>query len=136
MAESSVHTNLVRLLANWINDLLPPEDSSHMLIDIPENPPEKKPPKLYEFVPDIFAFNTSHYSFVIGEAKTATDIDNNHTMEQLTAFLRKCSESENSLLVMAVPWHVVRLARSIITHCKKEAGLEVIETRVIERLPG
>ena len=136
MSESSIHTNLVKLLAKWIIELLPPEDSSHMLIDIPENPPQKKPPKLYEFVPDIFVSNTSRYAFVIGEAKTATDIDNNHTIEQLTAFLKKCSESNNSLLVMAVPWHVVRLATSVIMHCKKQAGLEVVETRVIERLPG
>lgn len=107
-----------------------------MLIDIPENPPQKKPPKLYEFVPDIFVSNTDRYAFLIGEAKTATDIDNNHTIEQLTAFLKKCSESNNSLLVMAVPWHVVRLAKSVIMHCKKKASLEVIETRVIERLPG
>jgi len=107
-----------------------------MLIDVPENPPHKKPPKLYEFVPDIFVLNTTRYAFVIGEAKTPTDIDKNHTMEQLTAFLRKCSESNNSLLVIAVPWHVARLARSVIEHCKKKAGLEVVKTMVIERLPG
>ena len=107
MPESSIHTNLVRLLAEWLIDLLPSEVSSHMLIDIPENTLQKKPPKIYEFVPDIFVPNTRGYSHIIGEAKTATDIDNNHTVEQITAFLRKCSESDNSLLVLAVPWHKV-----------------------------
>ena len=136
MSESSNHIDLVKLLAKWITELLPPEDHSHMLIDIPENPRQKKPPKLYGFVPDIFVLNTSRYAFVIGEAKTATDVDNNHTTEQLTAFLRKCSENNNSLLVMAVPWHVVRLARWVITHCKREARLDYIETKVVERLPG
>jgi len=136
MPESSVHTNLVKLLAKWIIELLPPEDSSHMLVDIPENPPQKKPPKLYEFVPDVFVSNTNCYAFIIGEAKIATDIDNNHTMEQLTAFLKKCSESNHSLLAMAVPWHTVRLATSVIRYCKKKAGLDIVETRVIERLPG
>jgi len=136
MPESSVHTNLVKLLAQWIIELLPPEDSSHILIDIPENSPQKKPPKLYEFVPDVFVSNTNCYTFIIGEAKVATDIDNNHTIEQLTAFLRKCAESNNSLLVMAVPWHAFRLATWVIRHCKKKAGLEAVETRVIDRLPG
>lgn len=136
MPESSIHTNLVKLLAKWVVELLPPEDSSHMLIDIPENSPQKKPPKLYEFVPDIFVSNTSRYTFIIGEAKTAADIDNNHTVEQLTAFLRKCSESDNSLLVLAVPWHEVKLAKSLIKYCKKKTGFDLVETRIIERLPG
>ena len=136
MSESSIHTNLVRLLAKQINELLPPEDRAHMLIDVPENPPQKKPPRLYGFVPDIFVSNTTRYTFVIGEAKTATDIDKNHTMEQLTAFLKKCSENNNSILVMAVPWHMVRLARSVIWHCKKKADLETVKTMIIERLPG
>ena len=136
MSESSVHTNLVKSLAKWVIELLPPEDSSHILVDIPENSPQKKPPRLYEFVPDVFVSNIQRYTLIIGEAKTATDIDNNHTIDQLTAFLRKCSESNNSLLVLAVPWHKVRLAASVIRYCKKKADLDVVETRVIDRLPG
>lgn len=136
MSESSVHTNLVKLLAKWIIELLPPEDGSHMLVDIPENSPQKKPPKIYEFVPDVFVTNIQRFDFIIGEAKTTLDIDNSHTIDQLTAFLKKCSESNNSLLVLAVPWHEVRLTTSIIRHCKKETGLDQVKTRVIDRLPG
>ena len=136
MSESSVHTTLVRLLAKQIDKLLPPEDRSRMLVDVPENPPQKKPPRVYGFVPDVFVFNTTCYAFVIGEAKTAIDIDKNHTMEQLTAFLRKCSESSNSILVMAVPWHVVSLTKSVIWDCKEKADLETVRTMIIERLPG
>jgi hypothetical protein len=136
MAESSIHTTLVKLLAKWITELLPSEDSSHMLVDALENPSQKKPPKLYEFVPDIFVPNVYYYTFIIGEAKIATDIDNKHTEEQLTAFLQKCSECNNALLVLAVPWHKVRLARSVIKYCKKKIGLDAVETEVIERLPG
>jgi hypothetical protein len=136
MPESSIHTNLVKLMVRWIIELLPPEDGSHILIDIPENSPQKKPPKLYEFVPDVFVSNSKRYPFIIGEAKTATDIDNNHTMEQITAFLRKCSESDNSLFVLAVPWHRVRLAASVIKYCKKTAGLDLVQTRVIDHLSG
>ena len=117
-------------------ELLPPEDRSRMFIDIPENSSQKKPPKLYDFIPDIFVSNTNHYAYIIGEAKTAEDIDNDHTMEQLTAFLRKCSEVDKSLLVLAVPWHQVRLTASVVKYCKRKAGLDLVETKIIDRLPG
>lgn len=136
MPESSTHINLVKQLEKWITKVLPPEDTSHMLVDSPENPPQKKPPKLYEFVPDIFVPNANYYTFIIGEAKISTDIDNKHTEDQLTAFLRKCSECDNALLVLAVPWHEVRLARWMIKYCKKKIGLDAVETKVIEHLPG
>lgn len=136
MPESSAHSNLVTLLSNWIMEILSPEDRSHMFIDNPDNPPQKKPPKLYDFVPDIFVSDTNHYACIIGEAKTASEIDNDHTLEQLTAFLRKCSEVDKSLLVLAVPWHQVRLASSVVKYCKRKEGLDFIETKVIDRLPG
>ena len=136
MPESSNHTTLVRLMAEWMNELLPPMDHGHLFIDVPEHPPQKKPPNLYGHVPDILVVNTSLYACVIGEAKTATDIDNEHTVQQLIAFLRKCAEHDNSLLVMAVPWNVARLARWVIAYCKRQACLPNIETKVIDGLPG
>ena len=57
-------------------------------------------------------------------------------MEQLTAFLRKCSEVDKSLLVLAVPWHQVRLTASVVKYCKRKAGLDLVETKIIDRLPG
>lgn len=135
MPESSNHTTLVRLMAEHIAELLPPVDHGHLLIDVPEHPPQKKPPNIRGYVPDILALNTTRYACVIGEAKTATDVDNEHTVQQLLAFLGKCAEHENSLLVMAVPWHVVRLARWVMAYCKRQACLPSIETKVIDGLP-
>lgn len=136
MAESLAHMNLVNMLVTWIADSLLNGNYGHILIDTPEQSIQRKPPTVYDFTPDIFVINAPGFSFIIGEAKTATDLDNRHTVEQLRAFLRKCAESGTSLFVLAVPWHRVRLARSIVKHCQKMTNTEEVRTKVLEKLPG
>ena len=136
MAESIAHITLVNLLATWIVDSLLNGDYGHILIDTPDQGSQRKPPTLYDFTPDVYVVNAPSYSFIVGEAKTARDVDNRHTIEQIKAFLCKCAESDTSLFVFAVPWHRVRLARSVIEYCKRRTGLEEVRTRVLEKLPG
>lgn len=136
MAESLAHINLVNMLATWIADSLLNGDHGHILIDTPDRSSQQKPPPICDYTPDIFVINAPGFSFIIGEAKTATDLDNRHTVEQLKAFLCKCAESTTSLFVVAVPWHRVRLARSIVKYCQQLTNTEEVKTEVLEKLPG
>jgi len=136
MSESTTHMTLVGLLANWIAYSLLHGDYGYMLIDAPDRNSQQKPPTIYNFIPDVYVWNAPNHDFIIGEAKTASDIDNRHTIQQFKSFLQKCGESENSLFVLAVPWYQVGLAESIIRYCKRKIALEEVRTKVLEKLPG
>jgi hypothetical protein len=132
MGETRTHTHLVELLAEWLTN----GDYGRMLIDSPDRPPQRKPPKINGFIPDIYVSNTPEYSLIIGEAKTVNDIDSRHTIEQISSYLQSCGQYERSLLVLAVPWFCVGGANSTIQYCKNKTGLMGVKTQVIEKLPG
>lgn len=136
MGETSAHMILVHNLVRWITDFILEGDSSSMLVDLPEWPPQRKPPAVYGFGPDVYVSSSLSHCLVIGEAKTCADVDNKHTFGQIAAFLRKCSEAENSVFVFAVPWYRSRLALSVVEDCKRRAGLQTVRTIVLDRLPG
>lgn len=136
MGESTSHMMLVSLLAQWIVNTFLDGDTGHILIDAPDQNSRGRPPKVYDFVPDVYVMNSPRYGIIIGEAKIAEDVENKHTVEQIEAFLRKCTESEESLLVLAVPWHMVRLAKAIVKDCKRKIQADEVDTLVLEKLPG
>lgn len=136
MGESALHMMLVNRLADWIENSLLGGDSGYILIDDPDRCAQDKPPIVYGFIPDVYVMNAPGHGIIIGEAKTTRDVEDNHAIEQYQAFLRKCAESEDSLFVLAVPWHMVRLAESILKELKIKIGAEEVKTRVLEKLPG
>ena len=110
MAESPQHRFLVSALEDWVAINLLQNDRAYLLIDNTLN----RTPNIYGFVPDLCVLAGPNGEYVIGEAKTTKDLENFHTINQLNSFLKKCSQVENSYLVIAVPWDVTRLAKSII----------------------
>jgi len=136
MGESALHMLLVQYLAQWIADSILGVDFAAILIDAPDRSAKNKPPVIFGFVPDVYVMRVVNNRVIIGEAKTARDVEVEHSIEQYKAFLRKCAESEDSLFVLAVPWDMVRLAKSILSRLKRELGVEKVETKVLERLPG
>ena len=136
MAESATHANLVESMRQWVIDNCFDEDSGFVLVDNPEGTRFTKPPNTYGFVPDLFARRKSEGGIIIGEAKTVRDLENPHTRAQLTAFLKRCSEEMNSMLVLAVPWHMERFAKNLvrsISHQESHCGVEVV---ILNRLQG
>jgi hypothetical protein len=136
MAESRSHIVLVSILVQWIADSLLDGDRSYIIVDDPDSSGKMKPPMIGHFVPDVFVSHTKKHLCVIGEAKTSHDIDNTHTIQQIDTFLQKCGESGNSLFVLAVPWHRVGLAASLLDYRKRKMGLQYVKSRVLEKLPG
>jgi hypothetical protein len=134
MGESKSHMHLVELLAEWIATNLLEGDYEHMLIDFPDRPAQRKPPKIYGYIPDIYISHSSQYSLIIGEAKTASDIESRHTIDQINSYLRRCAQSDRALLVMAVPWFCVGGANSTIRYCKNKTGFTEVKSIVIEKL--
>ena len=50
------------------------------------------------------------------------------------AFLKKCKTYDNSILVAAVPWDYVNLAKSILKNLKKKVGAESVRVKVLNQL--
>lgn len=62
----------------------------------------------------------------IGEAKTAGDLENDHTRAQLRAYLRHL-RLRGGVLVMTVPWTVDATARGMIAVAVTETGADQVE---------
>ena len=100
MAESLFHLNLVNELVSWISATLLNGDIGLMLIDRPESGKKSKPPKIGGYIPDIFVTGSEKYTLIIGEAKTAKDLERNHSINQIREFLLKCKQMEKSMLCL------------------------------------
>ena len=85
MGESKTHLNLVVALVNCIAHKFFSDDTGYLAIDLPEKRASDRPPKTMGFIPDVYysgPYNGTEL-LIIGEAKTASDIDNRHTRAQL-----------------------------------------------------
>lgn len=134
MPESVNHMRLVKQMADWISAEYLDGDSGALLVDDPSSTGGNKPPPLSGFVPDVYARVTSRDAVVVGEAKTATDLERAHTRNQLTAFLKECSTSENGVLVVAVPWYISRLVKSLVRSLQRRNGLEAVATVILDKI--
>ena len=57
---------------------------------------------LGDYRPDVYAVERESRRTIIGEAKTADDIDNNHTRRQLAAYFEHLAQSPSGEIWMAV----------------------------------
>ncbi len=136
MGESANHIELVKKLTDWIILNFLEGDEGHIFVDAPDKNLQEKPPKIGKFIPDVYVNNISNNKIIVGEAKTAGDLENEHTKEQVAAFLSKCSEGKPGIFVFAVPWYLLGLAKSIIRRIQKKTLTQKVKVCVLEKLPG
>lgn len=136
MAESNIHIRLVTALVSCIAVKYFRGERGSLLIDAPDSPAIAKPLEIDGYVPDVIGQGLPGGVVVIGEAKTARDLENMHTQEQLGAFLRYCAGRPGSIFVFAVPWHMTRFARALLKNVGRRYGYEGVSTVVLEQLEG
>ena len=134
MPESSQHKKLVQAMHNWVADTQFGGDSGYIFVDSDERHAQANPPRVYGFVPDLFARKDSASGIVIGEAETSRSLVSQHTRDQFAAFLSRCSEEEDSLFVVAVPWISTRLAKAILSDIQHRRDMCRAEVVVLEQL--
>lgn len=121
MAESASHIYLVEQLSNIISTKFN-IDSLLSYIDLPNS--KYKPQKINDYIPDYY-YCSDKSRVIIGEAKTINDVICKHTIEQVTAFLKKCSEYNISVFVFAVPWQLVNYSKGMIRKICRDNALNV-----------
>jgi hypothetical protein len=100
--EGDVHRELVRLLSGRIAGDAPAIWASFIdgaRLDARDG----IPPIVGTHRPDVYAVMRGSGRTVIGEAKTAVDIDNEHTKRQLSAYFQHLGEGAGGEVWMAVP---------------------------------
>lgn len=134
MAESKTHIDLVSALVSFVATTYFKGEKGSILVDSPESIARPRP--ISGFVPDVFASGSHSDLFFIGEAKTAGDIENRHTRDQLVAYLQFCNARPGSILHLAVPWHMTRCTRMLVRNIGRSIGCDSVETVVLDGLPG
>jgi hypothetical protein len=135
VAESSTHVSLVSAILNWIEDR---HGNKNLLImaNLPAPVGTPVPPCIEGFVPDVWAKNFQEGLIIVGEAKTSGDLENRHSADQLSAFLRFCDQNRPSCLVIAVPWMTVSCAKAFVRYLKRRIGTEDVPVVFLDMLPG
>lgn len=103
MPESATHAHLVQAIILYVErefgdlaQIAVWEDAVHPFRG-------EKPPRIGGCVPDVFATDVPTTMTLIGEAKTQSDIENDHSRRQIFAFLDYLSKTPNGIFVFSVP---------------------------------
>lgn len=136
MSESDHHRSLVQALEKEIS--IDPIWQNHPIIfsDIRNGVALDVPPAIGSYRPDLFARDISTQLVIIGEAKTANDIDNQHTFDQLASFFDFLLSQRQGELWMGVQWLNAGTAIRVCTHIRKKMSAEHIPVRVLSFMIG
>lgn len=133
MTESAVHIKLVEELSTWIVHNLLSGDSGHIFVHHPSEA-YVTPPIMFNSIPDVYVPPINGDRMIIGEAKTSNDIENTHTYDQLSNYLLNCTQYDNSIVVLAVPWDTVPLMSSVILHQQRITYTQNVKVEVLDKL--
>lgn len=136
MSESSQHIALVAAARKWAADTYFSGRQSAVLVHSATDPESPIPPTINGHVPDLYARLPDDSGEIIGEAKSAADLDRERTIRQLTAFLKACSCSNHSVFVFAVPWHREPSARNLVRLILQSDVSMTVKSVVLRGLPG
>lgn len=134
MAESDKHLALVDVIIGHVETRYSNLTSLLVLNDKPGTPRAGKPPRLGGFVPDVYAADVPTTTVIVGEAKTARDLENDHTDRQLRAFIEHLKYTAHGSLLLAVPWRALAAARSLVTVARRTAAAHNVYVVLLDDL--
>lgn len=136
MSESEHHRSLVKALgadiatnAGWSKPPIVYVDLQEgLLADLPSNIGANRP--------DVYVRDISTGRTVIGEAKTANDIDNQHTCDQLASFFKFLRAQPDGELWMGVPWMAAGTAIRIGKLVRRQTNSDHIPLCIVAYMLG
>jgi hypothetical protein len=134
MGETNLHKSYIRNLVEWVQYH---KRAKNMYIyaegfGLSGNNPQK----IYDSIPDLFAITEDKTFVVIGEAKTESDIEREHTYKQIQNYLKYINQIGDGILVLAVPWHLCGLMDGIVRNIKCSCNYSNIPHEIIRYLPA
>jgi hypothetical protein len=123
--EGDAHRELVRLLSRRIAGDAPGAWAS-FIDGIHFDARAGIPPLLGDHRPDVYAVERLSRRTIIGEAKTADDIDNGHTRRQLAAYFEHLAQGSAGEVWMAVPMMSGGAAHRVCRAARASVGADQI----------
>lgn len=115
MPESATHASLVQAIVAFAESELGTLAEIAVREDALRPLRGEKPPRVEGYTPDVHATNIPTTRTLIGEAKTRLDLENEHSRQQISAFLRYLSYTAGGIFVLAVPLIAGATARRLVT---------------------
>lgn len=134
MAESSTHSALVKIIINYIGQEHAQIAALGIVNDLSSPLRSEKPNRIEGYVPDVYAFDAPLTTVIIGEAKTTTDLETEHSKKQITAFLSFLGQQTTGIFILAVPWQAKRRAHAIVTSLREAVGASSVKTVTLDDL--
>lgn len=123
MPESSKHMMFVDKLLDEAKRIVPTE--YHVLICSDKPDSTEKPPRTKDgFVPDLY-YNHNNL-LIIGEAKTAEDVDRFHSKSQYQSYFEEALRYEGkAILIFASPWYAITSIKNTIKQLNRKNASSV-----------
>lgn len=136
MSESDHHRSLVKALGHDIASDVVWNKQPVVYIDLQDGISFKPPPNIGGNRPDVYVRDISSGRTVIGEAKTANDIDNQHTCDQLVSYFEYLLTQPDGELWMGVPWMSAGTAIRVSKLMRRQTQAMVIPICVVAYMIG
>lgn len=126
MGESTSHRHLVKALVQGILELHPDVGKAQLYIDSDEHKSNGLPPSIFGHIPDVYLRERNSKYTVIGEAKTAKDIESRRSRSQYTAYVKWAVSHQPTSIVIATPWHCMAAAKNCLWNiCVREKATSI-----------
>jgi hypothetical protein len=132
LPESLNHTALLARLLKYVQYTFEADHNAVILHDLPSAIGCEKPPMIEGFRPDLYASNGALQTVIIGEAKTAKDLETAHSRDQYRAYARHLAICAHPTFILAVPWSLRVRAKTLMRFASEEAGASEIARVVID----
>ncbi|PKM64264.1 MAG: hypothetical protein CVU96_03745 [Firmicutes bacterium HGW-Firmicutes-20] len=134
MSESIEHMQLVKEMKDWVVLNIFHGDESYILADCPGYEQYNKPKCTFGgYFPDLYAYRPLDGLLVIGEAKSAKDIERSHSISQYESYLTTCKIHDGkSMIVLSVPYFCKPIVNNIFKRKLKYSTDSKIELRILE----
>ena len=131
MGESISHIQLVQRILKWVESEMPECQCLCIFKDLPDAGRHDKTPSIDGFFPDVFVEDTPPTFTLIGEAKTAEDLETEHSKRQLRAFLSYLKLRPRPRLIVSTPWFAVNSAKSLIAAAQRNVEATNVTISVV-----
>jgi hypothetical protein len=131
MGESISHIRLVQRIVQWLTSEIPECDCLCVFRDLPDARSQDKTPCINGFFPDVFAEDTPPTFTLVGEAKTAEDLETEHSKRQLRAYLAYLKLRPRPRLIVSTPWFAVNSAKSLIAAAQEDVEATSVAVSII-----
>ena len=119
MPESRCHMDLVKIIIDYVNSIICDDERCFVAVDTPDS--ADKPDRLMDnYSPDLL-LKTSE-KLIIGEAKTDTDAEKQHSKLQYKSYINECKAFNGmSLLVVCVELYEYNFIKNLLRNLKSDA---------------